>query len=519
MKIVKAKEMARIEQLAYAEGSSEEEFMNQAGAGVAEHVQNVIARLHLKPKITILCGRGNNAGDAYVAGKILRDGGFQVNVLALSPFEESSHLCQLQSKRFVDSGGLIEYIQDGRKISFNDSELLIDGILGTGFHGQVEGLFKAAIEKANDSKLPIISIDIPSGIDGTTGKIGGIAIRATETLFLGLPKTGCFYGDAWNYVGRVDVFDFGLPHHFVDQADEDFVLIDERMVEEFFPPIVRTRHKYQAGYVVGLGGSPGMPGAPIMASFATLRAGAGIVRLLHPKGMEGELAAAPYEVIRESYQEGDSKKILEAMSRASATFVGPGIGTSPAAVEILKKVLSELKKPCVIDAEALTILASHEISLPPETILTPHHGEMKRLLGISEDLPFLELFEKSRAYAQKRGVTVVLKGAPTYIFHPNSRPFVCARGDPGMATAGSGDVLTGVVAAFLAQTHDPLKAAILGVYIHAVAGEYAADQYTSYCMAANDITHALPLVFEDYACESRYQAMNSQRPLSSVVVG
>jgi len=494
MKIVKAKEMARIEKLAYAQGASEEGFMNQAGLGVAELVQRKVAHYPVKPKITLLCGPGNNAGDAYVAGRILREEGFQVNAVALAPFEKSSPLNQLQSKRFVASGGKIVYATTPEEMTFFDAELLIDGILGTGFHGEVQGLFKAAIEKANASSLPIIAIDIPSGINGTTGEIGGTAILASDTLFLGLPKKGCFFREPWKYTGQVHVYDFGLGKSIIDQAEANDFLIDEEMIRSFLPKIERTRHKYQAGYVVGLGGSKGMPGAPIMASFAVLRVGAGIVRLLHPEGMEAELASAPCEVIRQGYKDGSA--ILEAMKRASAVFIGPGISTSPQALNILREVLPHVEKPCVIDADALTLIAEYDLPLPAQTLMTPHQGEMKRLLKVKEEISFPELLEKSEAFAVQKNVTLVLKGPPTFIFQPGSRPYVLAEGNPGMATAGSGDVLTGIVSGFLAQTHDLLKAAVLGVYFHALAGEYAAKKWTSYGMVATDITEALPQAFK-----------------------
>jgi NAD(P)H-hydrate epimerase len=494
MKIVKAQEMARIERLAYAQGASEEQFMNSAGRGVAELVRHILAVHHLRPHITLLCGSGNNAGDAYVAGRLLLEGGFHVNALALAPFEKSSQLCQLQSKRFKDAGGNIHYVEEGANLPLTHTEIMIDGILGTGFHGEVRGSFRLAIEQANASKIPIIAVDIPSGINGTTGEIGGCAIYAFATLFLGLPKSGCFFKEAWEHVGEVHVYDFGLGEPFISQANEDYQLIDGKMIT--LPHMARTRHKYQAGYVVGLGGCPGMPGAPIMASFAALRVGAGIVRLLHREGMEGELSAAPPEVIKQSYNDG--KTVLIAMQRASAVFVGPGIGTSSKTLEILTEVLPNIEKPCVIDAEALTLLAEHEIKLPRQTIMTPHIGELKRLLHQHEDLPFKDLIEKSQAFATQKNVILILKGAPTFIFSPTSKPFVCMRGSPGMATAGSGDVLTGMIAGLLAQVHDPLQAAILGVELHAAAGEHAAKKWTPYCMVATDITAALPDAFREY---------------------
>lgn len=496
IKVVTAKEMARIEKLAYADGFSEEAFMNKAGEGVAELVQRCIAQGHLKPHILLLCGSGNNAGDVYVAGAILREGGFHVHALSCAPYEKSSPLCQLQSRRFVKSGGIIEYIQKKEEIDFDEATILVDGLLGTGFHGKVEGLFHEMITLANASRLPIVAVDIPSGINGTTGERQGAAIKACDTLFLGLPKTGCFFDEAWNYVGRVHVFNFGLEAKYIADAKEDFFLINDDLIKELFPPIIRTRHKYQAGYVVGVGGAPGMPGAPIMSSFAALRAGAGIVRLLYPEGMESELAFAPYEVIRQAYQ--DAETILEAMERASSLFIGPGLGTSPEAVKMLKKVLPAINKPCVIDAEALTILAHHPIKLPPKTILTPQAGEMNRLLGLEKTPPKAELVSRCQHFCEEKNVTLVLKGAPTFIFHPKQKPYISSRGDPGMATAGSGDVLTGVIAAFLAQVGDPLTASILGVYVHGVAGEHACKKWTSYCLAATDITAALPLAFAEF---------------------
>jgi len=505
MKIVTSQEMGRIERLAYAAGASEEAFMESAGAGVASAAQRLIGKLHLKPSIMLLCGSGNNAGDAYVAGRILLAGGFMVSALACAPYEKSSPLCQLQSHRFQQSGGRIMYVDELSLASFAQSpfekaELLIDGLLGTGFHGEVLGLMKEMITQANASGLPILAVDIPSGVDGTKGEIGGVAIRAFETLFLGLPKVGCFSKDVWDYVGRVSVHDFGLGSPYIEQAKAEYLLIDDPLIRQILPAIHRTRHKYEAGYVVGLGGSVGMPGAPLMTCSAALRSGAGIVRLLHPVGMEGELSSSPFEIIRQGYKEGDTDSILNAMSRASALFIGPGIGTTPSVLNVLQAILPHIQKPCVLDAEALTLLSESNISLPNEIIMTPHHGEMKRLLHAPKDLSFKDLLSKSHAYAQTKNVTLVLKGAPTFIFHPQAVPYVCSRGDPGMATAGSGDVLTGIIAAFLAQTKNPLHAAILGVQFHAIAGEKASSQKTPYCMVATDITEALPSVFHTY-CE------------------
>lgn len=498
MKVVTAKEMARIEQLAYQSGASEEEFMHRAGAGVAEITQQCVARYRRKPKIGLLCGKGNNGGDAYVAGKILLEGGFHVTAFALFSLENVSRLNRLQAKRFTDIGGKIIFFHENQEINFFDTDFLIDGLLGTGFHGTLEGLMKEVIDRANQSKLPILAIDIPSGLNGTTGEGSQHAIQALETVFLGLPKSGCFLGDAWNCVGKVRVFDFGLPPEIKEKAQEEFTLIDEEMLQRSFPQLQRNRHKYEAGYVVGLGGSAGMPGAPILSSFAALRAGAGIVRLLHPIEMSAELAGAPYEIIREGYNDADVEQILKAFERAGSLFIGPGMGTGKSAEKILKKILADLDKPVVIDAEALTLIAKYALGIPRTCILTPHHGEMMRLLHQDEELEIEDLFVASQAFVKQFNCILILKGAPTFIFHPEGKPYVCPWGDPGMATAGSGDVLTGILAAFLAQKCSLLDAAILGVSMHAMAGERAAEMMSSYSLTAMDITNHLPSVFAHF---------------------
>ncbi len=566
MKVVKAKEMARIEQLAYAAGAAEEDFMASAGRGVAELVQHFIGQMHIYssklkmrnlgcikasglidrnrpnirnmgsitidqsrelsrrpkfsfrawmsicPQITLLCGSGNNAADAYAAGVILMKGGFVVTAIALAPLESSSKLCQLQAKLFIKKGGAIKFVSTALEIDFGKSNLIIDGILGTGFHGQVEGLYRIAIEKANASSAFIVSIDVPSGINGTTGEVASVAINASATLFLGLPKTGCFLAEAWNYVGWIHCYDFGLGNTFIDQAEEDFILINDELILSIFPPIKRTQHKYEAGYVVGLGGSLGMPGAPILASFSALRSGAGIVRLLHPAEMQAELGHSPPEVIKQGYH--DAKSVLDAMERASAIFVGPGIGTSDQALKMLREILPTVNKPCVIDAEALTLLAHHKIALPPLTVMTPHAAEMLRLLKLEAMPPILELLKQCQRYSEEQKVTLVLKGAPTFIFHPGQKPYISARGDPGMATAGSGDVLTGIISAFLARTKNPFHSAVLGVHIHSVAGEVAAQRHSSYCMVASDIIDALPEVFKELSSRLNllYHSTNFERP-------
>ncbi len=484
MKVVSASTMAEIESRAYQEGYQEEDFMEKAGEGIAFATQAFVQEHRLPRRIWLLCGKGNNGGDAFVAGRYLLRAGYFVTALLLAAPGECSPLCRRNQERFTDQGGHL--LKDIPEL---DSGVLLDGIFGTGFRGTIQGPYASLIEKANKSKCPLLAIDIPSGLDGSTGEVSGPAIRATETFFLGLPKIGFFLKEGWNFVGKLRHIDFGLPLSFSEQAAAPFELLSQEEVSAWLPPIKRNRHKYQAGYVIGLAGSLTMPGAALLSSLAALRGGSGMVRLFYPKGMEAELAGSPYELIKLPYSYDQPQEVLETMQKAKATFVGPGLGRSEQVLQVLKQVLPFLSQPCVIDADALTLFAEHPFSLPSQTILSPHTGEMQKLLGSSSSLSLdLELLETCQKYAEEHRVTLILKGAPTFIFHPKKRPFVNPTGDPGMATAGSGDVLTGLLASLLSQGLDCHKAALLGVYLHGLAGELAAkERRTSYGMMATDL--------------------------------
>lgn len=494
MKIISPKQMAYIESVAYQEGASEEDFMEEAGSGVALLVYDYIELHNLARNVVLLCGQGNNAGDAYVAGVNLLNLECQVTALQLYPIRSCSRLCQEHYHRFLDEGGKVIEVDSPNDIIFPANGIIVDGIFGTGFHDSVDDALSLIIEKANGSKLPIIAIDIPSGLPGGSGKVSGSAIIADETAFLGLPKTGFFVNEGWNHVGKLRYVDFGLQQKYIDNVATDFLMLTSDEVRQFLPKIKRTRHKYEAGYVVGLTGSPGMPGAALLSADAALHSGAGIVRILFPKGMEVEFGGSNPEILRFPYDRLDLAGISAEMNKAAAIYIGPGIGKKIETFECLSKLIPLLQKPCVLDADALTWISENdEAVLPEQVILTPHRGEMDRLLKAEKGLPLdRDYLDRCTSYAEKKRCTLILKGGPSYIIHPGAPIWVSPRGDPGMATAGSGDLLTGLLAGLLAQGLSPQQAAYLGVYIHGVAGEYAASEMTSYCMTANDILYHFP---------------------------
>ncbi len=490
-KVVSADEMRRIESLAYRQGCRDIDFMDKAGHGIAQKVQDYCDRYGLDKHVTVLAGKGNNGGDALTAAIHLLSAGYYVEVLLAYPRDSCSALCKSKHDLYKAAGGKFTSEIKG-------AGLILDGLVGTGFRGNAEGPLAEAIVLANQSGLPILAVDIPSGLDATTGTIGSVAINATQTLYLGLPKIGFFIEQGWDVVGELVYVDFDLPPFFIAEAKAEAYLIDESALQ--MPKMRRSQHKYEAGYVIGIAGSASMGGAAALASLAALRTGAGIVRLFHSYGME--TSSLPWEVLREPREK---KRILEESKRAAAYFIGPGLGRTDEVRRFLKKLLPSLNHPMVLDADALFFLPALRFPRAP-AILTPHRGEMKRLLQGGQ-----VSLKNCQQYVEENEATVLLKGGPSFIFHPQRAPLIMTRGNPGMATAGTGDVLAGIVTALLAQKVEPRTAAVLGSTLHGTAGEIAAREKTPYGLIASDLISYLPEAIEFYSTAGTMQETSPSR--------
>lgn len=503
MRVINPGEMARIEKLSYKDGFSDAEFMEEAGRGISLGIQNYIEKNSLSKRIILVCGKGNNAGDAYVCGKYLLESDYEVIALQTFPIESCSALCQKNFYTFKEKGGVVKFIQNIDELALPTDGVIIDGLFGTGFKGKVEEPFSSLIFLLNHSHLPIFSIDIPSGLNGETGVVEEDAIIAKKTFFLGLPKTGFFINEGWNHTGVLEEVDFGLPQTYIEQSKTSMVMMTSEFLKFFLPPIKRNRHKYERGYVLGISGSLEMPGAALLSSWSSLAGGAGITRLLYPRGIETQLSNAKYEIIKTPFDLDKLDSLKDYLEKCDSVYIGPGLGRNDEMQGFIKRIFTYIDKPCVIDADALFCLSQNDQMIPKNSILTPHKGEMERLLKIdpvkSIDQSFLQ---KCQEYAEKRNVTIVLKGGPSFIFHPDEPILVCPRGTPGMATAGSGDVLTGLIAAQLAQGIAPSHACAVSVYIHGVAGEYAERKKTAHCMLASDIVYHFPDAFKELAMET-----------------
>ena len=476
MKVVTAEEMVRLEQKM---PGHEEAFMDEAGRRVAETARRLVLEHGLSQKVILLAGVGNNGGDGFAAALHLMDAGFVVSAYMLDTQASCSRLNQLYAHRFRERGGVIH---PAAECPYARDRLILDGVLGSGCRKELHGPLADWIGEVNRSGSRVLAIDLPSGINGTTGEGANRAIRATATITLGFPKVGLFIGDAWNCTGRLSVGSFGLSDEVCREAHAVATLPQERELAALLPPLVRNRHKYQAGLVVGLGGSATLPGAPKLSSLAAMRAGAGLVHLFYPEGAREEMRDLPWEVIHGVWNEAQWSASL---ARAKACFFGPGLGRSEATGTWLNKIVANISLPCVIDADALFLLKK----MPRYAVLTPHSGEMKWLRDANEDPITLV-----RRAADDHDAVVLLKGSPTFICAPGGLPEIITAGDPGMATAGAGDVLTGVIASFLAQGSAPLHAALLGAFVHGSAGEFVAQEKSSYGLIARDLIDGVPRV-------------------------
>lgn len=492
-KVISSSEMLSIEKIAYVEGFSAENFMLCAGKKIAFEIDRYISEKQLAKKIYFLCGKGNNSGDAYVAAAILLDQSYEIEVLQCVSTEKMSPLCKKHHDNFLTKNGKITYFSTLEDLKCHDHSVVVDALFGTGLIGAPKDPYKTIIEKINQCHCKIISIDLPSGLDGNNGETAGSAIIADLTLTLRLPKLGSFLNNGWNHTGSLKILDFGLPEKFIKATKSYLWMFEKEDLSSYFPKLIPNRHKYQAGYVIGIAGSCGMTGAAHLSTAAALCGGAGIVRLLCPESIKNDLVLLP-EILKTSCERSDTNLMIDYLNKASSAFIGPGIGLDENFN--LKVLLDEIKIPVVLDADALNRISIEKIPFPKNCIITPHMGEMGRLLGKKIDKVDENLWEECQNFVDHHFVTLILKGGPSYIFHPNKPIVVVPQGTPGMATAGSGDVLTGLTASLLAQGLSTHQAAIASVFIHGYSGQQAAKKKTDYCMVASDIIDSFSETFK-----------------------
>ena len=507
MKIVNSTDMAALEREEFKAFGDHlaEVFMDRVGMALAASIEQFCSEKSSNGSLVyVLAGKGNNGGDAYHCAKVLMSLGYRVIAVEVTDQGSLSPLCRLKREDFLRSGGRLD-VFDGQESPFKRQPLLIvDGLFGTGFNGQLKGLYRELVLAANNCEAPIFAIDIPSGISGDLGFFDGQdCIHASKTYFLELPKLGYFLGQAWNHMGLLHRISFGLSELAHEKAFASASLLNASGIKRSLPKLERQRHKYQAGLLHIWAGSMGMEGAAALVCRAALRSGCGLVKLaIEAKNYPG-FSNLDLEVVKVLMNRSAglcSKENIQFLSehfnRGDACIIGPGLSLDMDIYAVLHELAPSLKKPLVLDADALTIFAQNAFSLPEQTVMTPHIGELKRLLRWEGAFDLnLKSIQLCQQYVENHQVTLVVKGAPTFIFHPKTEPKVMPRGHPGMASAGTGDVLAGIIGSFLAQGLEALDAACIATYLHGLGGELAAKELGAYSLIASDIIDKLPNAF------------------------
>jgi|CXWL01.1.fsa_nt_gi NAD(P)H-hydrate epimerase len=512
MKIVTGAEMQSLDRRTITEAHIPSALlMERAGEGIVRHLEEHYGPARGKT-ITILCGKGNNGGDGLAVARLLRRRRAKVHVVLLTPITELSRDATTMYRRLVRVAGQAATVRfrsaDHTRSLLASSDILVDALLGTGLSSEVTGTYREAIELINGAGKPIIAIDLPSGLHADSGAILGQAIRATLTITLGLPKLGLYVGAGIDRVGAIHVVDIGIPSAFVDDIESRTLLLTSDSAFKTLPERQLSAHKGTFGHAGIIAGSVGKTGAAALAAQAALRIGSGLVTVATPSSVNDVLEAKLLEAMTLPLPETKARTLARSGLDRAAAFIqartaiaiGPGLSTHPETVELVQSLMKYLDRPSVLDADALNALTGRvslltECQTPP--ILTPHPGEMARLeVDATTQSVNADRIGTARRFARERGVFVVLKGARTVIARPDGLVAICPTGNPGMATAGTGDVLTGMIVGLLAQGVPAWDAACAATYFHGSAGDMAAQQLGQAGMLASDLIAQIPYALQ-----------------------
>ena len=519
MKITTAKQMRAVDARAAEEyGIPSLVLMELAGREVAHLVGHVREERDGYFSVLVVAGPGNNGGDGLVAARYLANAGFDVRVVILAERGRLSgdpltHLRILERMEVpVHFAHTAPWWEEALEW-LSAADVVVDALFGTGFRPPVkDGIFASAIEDINESARYVLSVDIPSGLSADTGRVEGPAVHADATLWLGFLKLAHVFPPAESHCGSLYGCDLGLPRKIAAEVDVRTEWVTEEEVREYFPRRKRDTHKGDYGHLLVVGGSQGKGGAPLLAARAALRAGVGLATLAVPESLAEGLAAKFPELMVEPLPQNGTSGICEgALLRAldlakgkSAVALGPGLGLHPETRAFLSAFVRQCPAPMVLDADALNALAGRSGSADEqkgalnerkaEVVLTPHPGEMARLLNTSIEEVQGDRIKAALQLAKAHNAFVVLKGYRTVCAMPDGYVYLNSTGNPGMATAGSGDALTGIIGAFVAnrKLHTLPTAAFAGTYLHGLAGDLAAHKVTEMALTTGDLIEYIP---------------------------
>jgi len=512
MKILNASQMKEVDRQAIEEiGIPGPVLMENAGFRITLVLRSLFPALSGE-KVVIVAGKGNNGGDGLVIARHLANMGGRPLVLLLASKEEVRGDAAINLGIAAKMGIPIREILTAadwykEKKNLFEASLIVDAIFGTGLFKPAEGLQAKVIEDINRAKGFKAAVDVPSGLSSDRFEIIGPAVRADLTVALAAPKICHVFPPAEEYVGDLIVAEISIPGFLLDHPDLKLEMVEERTLYPFFRKRKKDSHKGTYGHLLVIAGSAGKTGAAVMSGRAALKTGAGLVTIATPRSALPAVARAMMELMTDPMPETEAGTIaaegigraLELRKGKDALLLGPGISTDPSTGRFVSALLSRVKGPMVIDADGLNILALKPKlleSIPKPAVLTPHPGEFGRLVGRTIGEVMSGRLQLAPEFASKYGVYLVLKGYRTIIVSPDGRVFVNPTGNPGMATAGTGDVLSGMIASMIIQEKDVLGAVLAAVYLHGLSGDIAASKVGERPLVAGDLIRFLPQAFK-----------------------
>lgn len=487
------------------------ELMENAGRGIAERLLDRELPTPSASTVVVFCGKGNNGGDGFVVARYLAQTKADVHVYFLGPIDKLSPDGKLNFDRAAGQGITLTEVATIADLPAElECDIIVDAIFGTGFEGAPRGLAGELIEYINRQHATIVAVDLPSGLNADTGTFEGAVVYADQTYTLALPKFGLFVSPGREIAGDVEVVPIGIPNDLVESHNLKVNLTTATFVRETLPERKPDGHKGDFGRVLIIAGSTGLTGAAALAGESALRTGSGLVKVACPRTVQPVLATKLTEVMTYPVPDVGKKGALalralgglrELIKEHDAVVIGPGIGRHRETFELVRRLVSKIDKPTIIDADGLNALAGHPEILkhcPSLLVLTPHPGEFARLSGTTAPP---ESYIQERAdctikFATDHGVVLVLKGSPTLVASPDGECYLNPTGNDGMASGGAGDVLSGIVGSLLGQHIPAFEAAVAAVYLHGLAGDFAAEIKTRRAMIAGDLIASLPEVFQ-----------------------
>ncbi|MGB9720182.1 MAG: NAD(P)H-hydrate dehydratase [bacterium] len=504
MRLVNNKEMQKIDK--WSQNSLKIRgtvLMENAGRGCVEVLSKYFDLRQLD--VLIVCGKGNNGGDGFVIARHLKNNGSNVKVILLGRGDELKGDA-LQNYEILKKSQfeIVEVNSVNRLKKFfeqNNPDCIIDAIFGTGFKGEPQGIFSEAIKLINETDAFVLSVDIPSGINGDTGRFEKNCVIADATAVMCLPKRGNYLFPGRAFCGDIYLIDIGVPYDLIDKGFPRIVEFDE--IYRILPWRDPAGNKGTFGQVLIIAGARGFSGAAAMASISCLRTGAGFVRLAAPEGIMDSLEAKLLEVVKVPLKQTPEQTIsmramdtvISLLDKSDAVIIGPGITTQVETARFVLNLLPKIGVPLVIDADALNILSQNSgifKKIRTDFILTPHPGELSRLTKLPIQKINEDRIDVALKYAKEFGGIMVLKGAPTIIASPDEKIYLNPTGNSGLATAGSGDVLVGMIGGLLAQGLAPLSSAVGGVFLHGLAADLFVKDHNEYSLIAGDLIDYIP---------------------------